>query len=43
MTTSARPTRCFFRADVVIGPYGYYHCNSPINRNLKMDRYRAFA
>jgi hypothetical protein len=21
MTTSARPTRCFLRADVVIGPY----------------------
>ena len=35
MTTSARSTRCFLRADVVIGPYGCNHCNGSLNRDLK--------
>ena len=34
MTTSARPTQCFLRADVVIGPYGSVR-NCLLNRNLK--------
>ena len=35
MTTSARSTRHFLRADVVIGPYGCNHCNSARNWDLE--------